>query len=698
MHADSLAAGWGLIRRFALVLFVIVACALGARAGADEPLPPPTSKDDLSLLRQALSATEGDDFAAAHRLAARAREPVIPKIVQWLDFRRGESTASFDDLVAFVKANPDWPDYARIEANVERAMYFGATDEFVLDWFRYRDPVSREGRLRQLKTFVATKDEKRAQPLARAIWLDDDFAAEAEVEFLKTYERYLRPEDHRARLNRLLWEAKEDAAERLYDLAGKKWQALAEARLALRKDAKNANKLLAKVPKELRRDPGLIYERVRWRRLKDQDDEARALLLSMKSVKDHASLWWQERRRLARDALEKGQSRDAYRLAASHGLEGGAPMAEAEFLAGWIALRYRNDAKTALRHFTRLHGGVSAPISLARGAYWAGRAAEAVGNRKAAKEWYAKAALWPATFYGQLAAAHVNPKTTPLFAAAVKAAGKQPNNLPGSELVTAARLLAVLGEDELVAPLILHLGELARGPTDHALVAELAIDIARPDLAVRAAKLAAQQGYVSLETLYPLAKLPYPQGEVVERALVLALTRQESQFDPRAKSSAGALGLMQLMPGTAKAVAKELSIKIKESQLTQSQALNVRLGSHYLASMADKFGGSYIFSIAAYNAGPSNVGKWIAANGDPRADPSIDLIDWIEQIAFEETRNYVQRVLEGVQVYRWRLGKGVTVGSLEADLLKGSSEEARSARCKDKSRKAVRARTLQTVC
>lgn len=698
MHADSWKSGLGRALGIVLGLTLFALALFGAMAVAEEPLPPPATKDDLSLLRQALTKAEDDDFVAAHALAGRAKSPVVPKILQWLDYRRGESAAPLDDLIAFIKTNPDWPDYAKIEANVERAMFFGADDAFVFEWFRYRDPVSREGRLRLLKAHVAAKDEKKATALARTTWLDDEFDEGQETAFLADYGRFLRPEDHQARLDRLLWENKETSAKRMYERVDKGWKALAEARLALHENKKDANRLLAKVPTKLRRDPGLIYERVRWRRINDHDDEARALLLSVKSVKEYAPLWWQERRRLARDALNKGHSRDAYRLAASHGLEGGASFAEAEFFAGWVALRFRNDAKTALRHFSRLHEAVSAPISLARGAYWAARAAEATGNKKAAKDWYAKAAIWPATFYGQLAASHVNAKKTPLFAAAIRAANGQPNNLPGSELVSAARTLAVLGEDDLVAPLILRLGELAQGPRDHTLVAELALDIARPDLALRAAKLAAQKGFVSLETLYPLVKLPYPKEEALERPLVLALTRQESQFDPDAKSPAGALGLMQLMPGTAKDVAKDLGIKIRTAELTSNQSLNVRLGSRYLADMGDTFGGSYILSVAAYNAGPTNVRRWLEANGDPRADATIDVIDWIEQIPIEETRNYVQRVLEGVQVYRWRLDKTVTVASLEADLLRGSTADALEARCKAKTRKVVRARTLQTVC
>jgi soluble lytic murein transglycosylase len=601
--------------------------------------------------------------------------------------------------MAFITANPTWPGLVGLEINAERRMA-DASDASVLEWFRVREPESRDGRLRLIKAAEHANDTKRASAVARQSWLEDDFGPDEEKEFLARFGRYLTPDVHTARLDRLLWENKDVSARRMYRHVDKGWTALAEARLGLHAETKNAVGLLAKVPTALRRDPGLLYERVRWRRLKGREDEARALLLSVKNPTTQQALWWSERRRLARSALEKGPTRDAYRIAAGHGLNSGAAFADAEWLAGWIALRFRNDAKTALRHFTKMHDGVSAPISLARAAYWAGRAAEATGDKTTAAKWYFEGARWPSTYYGQLAASRASGRTTPLFAAAAQVAAAQIDRLPGLELVTAARLLALLGEDELVPPFVMQLAELARGPADHAMVGALAREIGRPDLGVRAAKHAASQGYLSIDELYPVADLPFQRAKVsIERALVLAITRQESQFDPKARSSAGALGLMQLLPSTARHVAKSFGIKkVNESDLTRNLALNVQLGSAYLGDMIRRFDNSYVLGVAAYNAGPTNVAKWLKANGDPRRSATVDFVDWIELIEFEETRNYVQRVLEGVQVYRWRLGETVNVASLERDLVRGVEPGVLKARCAAKSRQVERAATLKAVC
>lgn len=671
----------------------------GGVALAAEPAKKRVAGDDFSILREALTAADRRDPGSAQKIAERAKSPLPLKIVQWLDYRRDDSKASFAAIAGFITDNPDWPNINDMEASAERAMGQSVPRGAVLKWFSARDPVSREGRLQLLDATQGAKLTERATKLARQTWIDDDFGAAEENDFLARFGWLLRTEDHQDRLNRLLWENSGPAARRMFSRVDKGWQALAEARLALHGSAKNAAKLLAKLPAQYWRDSGLNYERVRWRRLKGKEADARALLIGAKAVEDHASLWWQERRILARNALEAGASRDAYRLVSAHGLTGGSAFAEAEFLAGWIALRHRGDAKTALKHFTKLHDGVSAPISLSRAAYWAGRAAEATADAPGAKLWFERAAAWPATYYGQLAAARAQGKAAPLFTAAEPVPPVNDEKLPGHDLLAAAHMLALLGEDELVTPFVLRLGELARGPADHRAIAKIAVDISRPDLAVRAAKLAASRGFVSVDSLYPLASLPLADADRrLEQAIIFAITRQESQFDPIARSPAGALGLMQLMPATAKQIAKKVGIKILDADLTRKQALNIRLGSRFLADLISGFDGSYVLAIAAYNAGPGNVRKWLKTNGDLIGNGTADPIDWIESIPFEETRNYVQRVLEGVQVYRWRLGQPSSGAQLERDLVRGISPKKLAVRCKAQPTQPAGATSLRTVC
>jgi soluble lytic murein transglycosylase len=425
-----------------------------------------------------------------------------------------------------------------------------------------------------------------------------------------------------------------------------------------------------------------MYERLRWRRRKGRDDDAREILFAAPEELGVAKLWWRERVLQVRKSLNQGSVTDAYRLASQHGQIESSSFAEAEWLAGWIALRFLGENERAFGHFSRLHDAVFMPISRARAAYWAGRAADAMEDREGAALWYAQAGRYPGAYYGQLALARAGGGAALPFAGAPGGGGAAPRAaIAGHELFAVIRLLNFLGEDRLAGAFTSRLVEISKGPADHAVIAHFAHALGRHDLAIRAAKQATRDGYVSEANIFPLVDIPFAYADsVLEHALVLALTRQESLFDRRAKSPAGARGLMQLMPATARAVAKRLRLPYAKSNLTHG-AYNVKLGSAYLADLIEKYDGSYVLALAAYNAGPSNVRRWLRNNGDPRRDPGVDLVDWIELITIPETRNYVQRVLEGVQVYRWQLGARVLADSLERDLARGVSPRVLASRC-----------------
>ena len=492
----------------------------------------------------------------------------------------------------------------------------------------------------------------------------------------------LRREDHIARLDRLVWASYGRAARRMYRYVDEGHQLLAEARLTLRARRGGVDRAIARVPRELRDHPGLVYERLRWRRAKGRDADARDLLRSPpRELGPRPKLWWRERAILARRALEDGLTQQAYALAAGHSQTAASTYSEAEWLAGWIALRFLDDPRRAFPHFVNMHGAVTMPISRARGAYWAGRAAEAFDNRDGAVLWYERAAAYPATFYGQLALARIAARDAPLFGAVRAAAAKE--TLDGHSLVAAVRFLTFLGRDYLAEPFYHRLSRLARTEADHAAVSALALSVGKPDQAIRAAQRAAGDGYVSVDRLFPLVDLRFARDNGdLEHALVLALIRQESRFDREARSSAGALGLMQLMPRTARSVARSMGLSESTRRLTSSAAHNIALGSRYLDDLIERYDGSYLLAAAAYNGGPRNVARWIAANGDPRHDADVDIIDWIEMIPIPETRNYVQRVLEGTQVYRWQLGRRPTASSLERDLTRGGSRRTVTLTCR----------------
>jgi soluble lytic murein transglycosylase len=420
------------------------------------------------------------------------------------------------------------------------------------------------------------------------------------------------------------------------------------------------------VPAALKNDPGLLYDRVRLLRIKDENAAAAALLDPPPPTSAYPDKMWRELEWQARRALDRGDAALAYRLAGAHAAEGGSTFADGEWLAGWIALRYLADAPRGYEHFVRLYDGVSSTISRGRGAYWAGRAAEAMGNRQLATEWFRKASAHLGSYYGQLGAERLGasdmlhlPALPAVEEAARAAFGKQ-------ELVRLMRMMGELEQTDRVRSFMVRLAEAAKTPVEFRLLAELGKDIGRPDFGVAVAKVARQQGIELVDVLYPTTKLP--AGDAPEDALVLAVIRQESAFDRRAESSAGALGLMQLLPRTAKYVAKHLGIAFSEKKLTSDAQYNIRIGRAYLADLIDSYGGSYLLAAAAYNAGPSRVKEWIATYGDPR-DAGVDTVDWVESIPFSETRNYVQRVLENLQIYRHRLEGGTEIAlSLERDL------------------------------
>ena len=644
-------------------------------------MPPAAGRADIALYVEAFRAGARNDWRHAHRLARRAGDPLGATILRWWDYSSPGSTASFAEIARFIDEHPDWPDRRLLQINAEAAMARGVSGAEVVAWYRWRDPISAPGRLRYADALLARGEDDRATALVRAAWVEGRFSSRELRETYRRYRSMLRPEDHIARLDRLVWANRASAARRMYRYVDEGHQHLAEARLMLRARQGGVDGAIARVPRALRNHPGLVYERLRWRRAKGRDDDARALLREPPSdLGPRPKLWWRERHILARRALEDGQPRRAYALAAGHGQTAAATYSEAEWLAGWIALRFLDDARTGFSHFVNVHGAVTMPISRARGAYWAGRAAEALGDRDGAALWYEKAALNRGTFYGQLAMARIAARDAPLLGAAAPAAGE--TTFDGHSLVAAVRFLTFLGRGYLAEPFYHRMSALARTEADHASVSALALYLGQPDQAIRAAQQAARDGYVSIDRLFPLVDVPFARGNGdLDHALVLALIRQESRFDRKARSGSGALGLMQLMPRTAQGVARSMGRSHSSKRLTSSAAHNVALGSRYLHDLVERFDGSYLLAVAAYNGGPRNVGRWIAANGDPRRDPDVDIIDWIEMIPLPETRNYVQRVLEGTQVYRWQLGRRPTASSLERDLARGVTQQTVAMRC-----------------
>jgi len=616
---------------------------------------------DIAATTDAFAEADRQHWPEAMRHTARIGDPVAAKLVTWTRLTARDSGAALAEIVAFQEKNPEWPRQALLKRRAEEALLaFSMDTQDVLSWFAAHPPVTGEGKIRYGQALIAGGRTAEGAEWVRRAWVQDDFLDARQKEILANFRPWLTEESHRARLARLLWEdRRSDARMTAALMVTMRWRCPMPASSSCREQAAPMLRFARAVASAAR--PGLLYDRIVTSGA-GNDENVLPLLLTAPG-KPHEMVqpgaWWTERKIAARKALTNGQFKEAYQIAASHGLKEGADFAEAEFLSGWIALQYLNRTGDALAHFRKLNAGVSTPISKARAEYWCARAASAAGDKTTAGEYYRRAASYPTTFYGQLATA-----------ALANTGGEKKLALPKDprpsadtkarfehlELVYAVKILHDLGRNDQMRLFMLHLADILDEPAHLAQLSDLAMQYDEPKLALRIAKTAAQRNIVMPQRAYPVALMPSwrEKGPPVERALVYGLSRQESEFDPGAISSAGARGLMQLMPATARMVARQISVPYSPSRLTSDPAYNAMLGAAHLGDLVQNYSGSYIMSVAAYNAGSSRVSDWTGQFGDPRS-PAVDPIDWIESIPFSETRNYVQRVMENLEVYRSRL-------------------------------------------
>lgn len=637
-------------------------------AGLLAGLVSPAHAQSLSAAEQkqyapVFEALHRDRYDEAEDLAMRTNNRLLAKLVRWNTYISPRSNASFEEITSFMESSPDWPLMSQLERRAEEAITPATPKERILSWFKHHEPATVDGGMAYGKALLDSGQQDQAAKIIRETWIEGGFGVVQERQFLTLFSDYLTPADHWKRLNRLLWDKQDGPAGRMVLKVTPGYRALAQARLALQDGKTSPEGLIAAVPKELRDDPGLIYDRVRWRRQKDMDEDAIDLLSHPARNKVRPDLWWQERAILARRALQKGLISRAYQVAADHGLDDSTTQyADAEFLAGWMALRFLDDRETAMTHFQRLWDVVSTPLSRSRAAYWAGRSAEALGDAKAAEQWYTRGARYFTAFYGQLSSSRLNQHHWPL-PPDPKPTAEDAKQFERRELTRVIRLMLAMSETDNLRAFFIRLNDVADAPGERALLGRLALEGGRTDLAVTVARRADRDSVFLVDAGWPVPPISAEDGP--EKALVLALIRQESGFMADAQSPVGARGLMQLMPATAEKLAQSLKVKFNARKLDDPD-FNVRLGSAYLGDLIDDFEGSYILSLVAYNAGPTRARRWIKEYGDPR-DPNVDVIDWIEMIPYTETRNYVQRVMESVSIYRRKLDR-VTDASFEQDL------------------------------
>lgn len=553
----------------------------------------------------------------------------------------------FMDGARFLYDHAGWPDEKIIRLRTEAAALFERpSHEVMVKFCADFPPLSGRGMVACAQGGVGDKAKQAAW--VKQGWAQGDFNAEEEERILKTYGTTLTRADHIARADSLLYEGKIAAAKRILPLTPLANQQIYAVRIAFIGGEKKAPSLLKTLSNAQQHSAGLLYDRARWRWKRGDASYAELVLAAPKDA-PHADLWWPLRLAATRTAIGDRQYERALSILAHAGELEGEDLAEALWLKGWLTFRKRGDAKTAYKQFFALYTATSTPVSKARAAYWAGRTAEKNGNHDIATEWMQKAASRPTVFYGQLAQAWLKPKSTLRLPKPRSATDAEARAFEANELMRAAKMVARELDDERLRDRFIAAAS-AQLPSEaqQALLADLAKKLGGTATGVEAAKLALRQGVVLVPQGWPRTKLP--ENLAIEPALTLAITRQESQFNPTAKSSANAQGMMQLLPSTAKQVAQRMDIAFSPSMLADP-ATNLTLGSRYLGQLINGWDGSYILGIASYNAGVGNVRGWVKSMGNP--PQNLDgAIDWVESIPFAETRNYVMRVLENLSVYR----------------------------------------------
>jgi soluble lytic murein transglycosylase len=626
-------------------------------------LVPFLSAQDREIYARAFDAGEHGDWIGAKGLASQGHDAIAGKLIQWRYLLDKNSGASFVEISAFLANNPNWPARDTLYSRAENAIAPTMDPRAIVAWFGSRDPVSGIGKVRLGEALVATGNAARGNMLIQQGWIESSFDPNQEAAIIAHDGAVLTPDIDAQRLDHLLGRNEITSARREMSRVTADAQQIAQVRIDLKNDLARGLAEANALPDAQQNDPGLVYDRVRALRRQNSLDQIPAVLMRAPLTRVAAegpAAWWAELNLASRNALQVKDYRTAYLIAANTGLSpqttssAGTEFTEAQFLAGWLALRFINDPQKALVHFRALAQAAGRPISKGRAYYWLGRAYEASGANDEAYRAYHTASLTPETFYGQLALARID--STPHIHLAETPADAATAAYNGDELTHAMHVLGDIGQESLLRTFALQSAD-AHNSTGY--TKAICADLTRMgfrEIAVRVAKAASYNGVYLLSYLYPTVSVPAYRGPGTgpDNAYVHGIIRQETEFDPTSVSGPGARGLMQVMPDSGRKAAGQAGLAFRPNDLLTDPSYNMQLGMTEIGFDMVDWGGSLVLTAAAYNAGPNNVAKWLNTYGDPRS-PTTDPIDWIESIPFSETRNYVQRVLDNTEVYRTRL-------------------------------------------
>jgi soluble lytic murein transglycosylase len=641
----------------------------------------PALSGDLAAVKQALELVRKGKTGEATTIRNSISDPAGRKLVELMILRHPDGDAGFGRFAAFIADNPNWPGVRQLRRRAEARLWQERSNAATVHRFTSGQPATGTGQLALARTLLAEDDRSGAERQIREAWRSQELSERLETEALDAFRDVITREDHRARMDKRIGAKDFSGAMRAAHRLGSDELAVVKACAAVAGSDDKALGLLDDVPTPARQDLGFTLCRIHWLVRHDRFADAARVVLAAPSAtmaQQDTDEWWRERRVLARKLLDLGEFRTAYQVVREAALPANENYrAEFHFLPGWIALRYLNEPATAREHFAHIDDGSANPIVLARANYWRGRAAEATGEEEQMRAFFEAAARHTTAYYGQLARARLGLDTVELRPP------PQPDLCHGpafmDELVRAANMLYALGERDLVLNFVTDLAEQSGDVAVLVALGELAVlrNDARATLQIGKAALA--RGLAMELYAFPDIGVPHhsPIGPAIDRSVIYSVARTESAFDQRDQSPAKAVGLMQVTPAAGRDTAKRFGVTYDWDRLVSDPVYNTQMGAGELAALLREYRGSHIMTFAGYNAGRGRVQQWVKQYGDPR-DPKVDPIDWVERIPFAETRNYVQRVMENLAVYRVRLDSGTPVMS-ELDLHRDTTHQANAA-------------------
>ncbi len=620
------------------------------------------SERDFEFAKQAIRFMEKSNWKDAKNTAKKARAQSIYDFIEWRHLLTSGNKATFSEYKRFIERVKDYPRFDRIKYLAEHKINLqNQSPTEIINWFQSNKPLSGYGKMMLGESLIKTGKSGDGIRLIKEGFINADLNTNNLKYFRKKFKKILDTSDYINRADYYAWEGKHWDLKRVIRYLPNEYQLLYTARQILISRGYGVDEAIKKVPKKFKNDAGLNYDRLKWRRKKGRVDSSLEILNKVKNTEEYLvrpNKWWKERSIIGRSLIYKKKYKTAYKIVSNHAMTEGADYAEAEWMSGWIALSFLKNAQQAENHFLNFYRNVSYPISLSRGSYWLGKTYEKIGDIENSNKWFLEGSKYLTTYYGQLSHMKVKPQEKFELDKLMFVDDDYEQEFYSKKLVAIIDLLDYLNKDKYTKHILRFLANDNVEKGSEALAAKLASDISRFDFAIQVSKIASYQKRFHNQFNYPIMSVPKFVGgrKIPDPALILSIIRQESEFDTSARSRVGAQGLMQLMPYTAKTVSKQAKLGYSKAKLTTDPEYNINLGSHYIAGLINQYKGSYPFATAAYNAGPKRVKYWKKINKDPQKK-QIDYVDWVELIKFKETRNYVQRVLENYNVYRYILSQ-----------------------------------------